>query len=80
MECKNCEADIDIEWVVEQDLINLLETGMSIKEVKDFLDTKFDFSINQACDRCYHTYWFEDDEKQLWYDSLDNLSKESEIE
>ena len=73
-ECQNCDTNIDYEYKVTSKLQEFLDCYNGDKEeVKVFLNTDFDWSIDQACDACYHTYWVPEDEKAFWYSTLDTL-------
>ena len=73
MNCENCDNDIDYEYQVSEKINDLLRHYDSKDKVKEFLDNEFDWSINQACDVCYCTYWVEDEDKPYWYEVLDGL-------
>jgi len=73
MECNNCGNDIDFDWIVSSKVQEMLENFDNKEDLKEFLDNKFDFSINQACDSCYNTLWVEGKDRELFYEVLEAL-------
>jgi len=73
MNCKNCNNEIDMCYLIENEVSIMLNNLKDKEKVKEFLDKEFDFSIDDACDTCYHTYWFEDSEKGWFYEELEKI-------
>ena len=75
MKCNNCGSDLDFKWMVKELVVEMLENSDSKEELKNYFDTEFDFSIDNACDICYHTLWVKSDDRKIFYDTLDTLNK-----
>lgn len=73
MKCLNCGNDLDYEYQVTENLMEMLENSSSKEELKLYLDTEFDWSINQACEKCYCTYWVPEEGRAYWYSTLEKL-------
>ena len=74
MTCDNCGAEIDFEFIVEEEISEFLENSDSPEEVKDFLDNDYDFGINMACDVCYHTKWVKGSDRDAYYKELERVT------
>jgi len=70
MICTNCGNDIDFEHIVEENVNEFYSNSKNKAEVKEFLDNDYDFSVDQACDICYHTLWVKDKDKKYFYSHL----------
>lgn len=69
--CYNCDSHLDKDYIIENFVKELLSTNTREKALQ-YLNEEFDFSFNQACDTCYHTWWLDEDEKKELFEIFDN--------
>ena len=72
MRCSNCEEKLDSDWLISELISDLMVTYKTKKAVKLFLDKEFDWSLDNVCDVCQHTYELQsaEDQKDV-YDALE---------
>ena len=59
-ECNNCQDELDKEYILAMEMDYLTTEYETLEELK----AEYDYSINQACGTCYHTWWLNSHEKE----------------
>jgi len=75
MECDNCGNEIDFDFIVEETIYEMNENVKDKEKLKKYLDEEYDFSLDMACDVCYHTKWVTGEDKLAFYEALENIKE-----